>query len=102
MVLHILNPESRPTLSLTHSTFSPRLGHKAAIKFRHSNLSLALPVLQTMLNPTPSALSSLFLTRWFLASFFRVRGAFDVLNPKSGPPDDTEPRSRNIGSIRKV
>ena len=47
-----------------------------------------------MLNPTPSALSSLFLTRWFLASFFRVRGAFDVLNPKSGPPDDTDPRSR--------
>ena len=47
-----------------------------------------------MLNPTPSALSSLFLTRWFLASFFRVRGDFDVLNPKFGPPDDTDPRSR--------
>ena len=37
-----------------------------------------------MLNPTPSALSSLFLTRWFLASFFRVRGTSMFLIPNPG------------------
>ena len=59
------------TQSLTCSSSSPRLGHKAPNQILpvHPVLS-SQAVLHPMLDPTPPAPSSLFSARWFFAGLF--------------------------------
>ena len=69
---------SLPPSSLTCSSSSPRLGHKAPNQILpvHPVLS-SQAVLHPMLDPTPPAPSSLFSARWFFAglfSSFQLRG----------------------------